>query len=138
MADYTQLMNLEKKHKGQASPSHSQHGSTEQSTHQPIDKTASQSVSRPTSQSTSQLTSQSTHVSEHKTVERPKSFYITVRLDKRLDEAVRYFQDVHGIKKVDRSILLNAMLDNDTQWTDEALDLLVARIISILTNKLVR
>ena len=126
-------MNLEKKHKGQASPSRSQHASTEQPTHQPIDKTASQSVSQPTSQSTSQFTP----VSEHKTVERPKSFYITVRLDKRLDEAVRYFQEVHGIKKADRSILLNAMLDNDAQWTGEALDLLVARIISILTNKLV-
>src|SRR5947209_4735196 len=107
MADYSQLMNLEKKPKEQPVPSSVPQSPTPQSTNQPTGKLASQ----PTNQSTSQLTYQSTSLSGERTVERPKSFYITVRLDKRLDEAVRYFQEVHGIKKVDRSIVVNAMLD---------------------------
>ncbi len=131
MADYTQLMNLEKKHKGQPTST-----ATQQTTNQSTSQPATQSVRQPTDQSTHSLPQLSD--TETKTVIRPKSFYITVRLDKRLDEAVRYFQDVHNIKKVDRSILINAMLDNDAQWTEEALNLLVARIISLLTNKLVR
>ena len=134
----------------QPSPSRSQQGSPEQSTHHLIDKPSNQSVSRLTSQPTSrpisQLANQSTSrstlqpssVSDEKTVERPKSFYITIRLDNRLDEAVRYFQEVHGIKKVDRSILVNAMLDTDGQWTNEALDILEEKIMKLLTNKLMR
>jgi hypothetical protein len=59
-------------------------------------------------------------------------------LDKRLDEAVRYFQEVHGIRKVDRSILVNAMLDTDAQCTDEALDGLVERVLRLLTKKLMK
>ncbi|SRR6266702_1054446 len=130
MADYTQLMNLEKKQKTQASPSLAQKEASPQPLNQPTDQ--------PTSRPAHQPTEQSTHLSEDRTVERPKSFYITLRLDKRLDEAVRYFQEVHGIKKVDRSILLNALLDTETHWTDEALDLLVTRIIHLLTKKLMR
>jgi len=61
-----------------------------------------------------------------------------LRLDKRLDTAVRYLQETHGLKKVDRSILVNAMLDSDEHWTDEALDLLVERVVQLLTNKMVR
>ena len=134
MADYTQLMNLEKKRKTQASPSTAPNEASRQSVDQPTD----QLTSRPAHQPTDQSTHQSTQFSGDRTVERPKSFYITLRLDKRLDEAVRYFQEVHGIKKVDRSILLNAMLDTDTNWTNETLDLLVTRIMSILTKKLMR
>ncbi|SRR6266568_7213808 len=128
MADYTQLMNLEKKSKAEQLPSHAQ--STGQSASQPT----SQSVR----QSTDQQAGQSTPLSDNKTVDRPKSFYITNRLDKRLDEAVDYIQEVHGIKKVDRSILVNAMLDHDAIWTGEALDLLVDRILRLLTNKMIR
>jgi hypothetical protein len=128
MADYTQLMKLEKKSKAEQLPS-------------PVQSTG-QSASQPTSQlvrqSTDQQTSQSTPLSDNKTVDRPKSFYITNRLDKRLDEAVDYIQEIHGIKKVDRSILVNAMLDNDAIWTGEALDLLVDRILRLLTNKMIR
>ena len=42
----------------------------------------------------------------------------------------------HGIKKVDRSLILNAMLDTDEKWTDEALDKLVDPLLSILTSRL--
>jgi len=69
-------------------------------------------------------------------VERPKAFYITKQLDRRLDEAVRYYQEKHGITKVDRSALVNAILDNDAKWTEEALDLLVDRVLSQLTSRL--
>ena len=130
MADYTQLMNLEKKKEKEKSAPTPPQQSITQSTSQPT----SQSVS----QSTDQQTSRSPVLSDQKTVERPKSFYITMRLDKRLDEAVRYFQEAHGIKKVDRSILVNAMLDSDANWTNEALDVLVDRILQLLTNKLIR
>ena len=69
---------------------------------------------------------------------RPKAFYITLRLDARLDQAVRYFQDIHGIKKADRSAIVNALLDQDELWTDSALDDLTAEVIDRLTSRLTR
>ena len=69
-------------------------------------------------------------------MDRPKAFYITTRLDKRLDDAVRYFQDMHGIKKADRSTVVNAMLGSEENWTDKSLDRLVSRLISHLTSRL--
>ncbi len=99
-----------------------------QSTGQSTKKSATQLTNRQTNQSTSQPTG--------KVVDRPKAFYITEWLDRRLDEAVRYFQERHGIRKVDRSIIVNAMLDNDGQWSDDALDKLVSRVIKQLTSRL--
>ena len=138
MADYSQLMNLEKKKKEQASPVQTQDPVSSQSPNQQTPQSTTQSARQSVSQSTDQQASRSAFLSETKTVDRPKSFYITLRLDRRLDEAVRYFQEAHGIKKVDRSILVNAMLDNDGNWTGEALDFLVERILQLLTNKLIR
>jgi len=69
-------------------------------------------------------------------VSRPKAFYITQRLDRRLDEAVRYFQQTHGIKKADRSTIVNAILDDEATWSEETLDRLVGRVIGQLTNRL--
>jgi hypothetical protein len=132
MADYSHLMNLEKQRKEH--PSSVPQVPSSQSTHQPTDKP----VNQPTNQSTNRSTEQLSVGSDERTVGRPKSFYITVRLDKRLDEAVRYFQEVHGLRKVDRSILVNAMLDTDAQWTGEALDALVERVLKVLTKKLMR
>jgi len=71
-----------------------------------------------------------------KIVDRPKAFYITERLDKHLDHAVRYFQEKHGIKKVDRSTIVNALLDNAANWTEEALDVVLDKVISQLTSRL--
>ena len=142
MADYTQLMNLEKQKKEHASPVETHDPVSSQSPSQQATQSTTQSARQPTGQSVSQSTDQqasrSAFPSETQTVDRPKSFYITVRLDRRLDEAVRYFQEAHGIKKVDRSILVNAMLDTDGNWTEEALDSLVERILQLLTNKLIR
>ena len=87
-------------------------------------------------QSISQSTGQSTEQAASRIVDRPKAFYITKRVDKYLDDAVRYFQERHKVKKVDRSAIVNALLDNETNWTVESLDLLFSRVINQLTNRL--
>jgi hypothetical protein len=111
------LKGSRQKSTGKSKPAHQ---STRQSTHQPTSQLINQPTSRPLS-----------HI-----VDRPKAFYITEGLDEKLDQAVTYLQKKHGIKKVDRSVIVNALLDNDTLWTDEALDQLVERVVSQLTNRL--
>jgi hypothetical protein len=95
------------------------------------------SPSQSTGQSTNQSMSQPTNRPISRVVDRPKAFYITEDLDEKLDKGVNYLQKKHGIKKVDRSVLVNALLDNDTLWTDEALDQLVDRVVSQLTSRLI-
>jgi hypothetical protein len=108
----------------------------------------SDSPDQSTTESTGQSTRQSTGSSAraltafavdrgaHETVGRPKAFYITTRLNKRLDAAVRYFQEVWGIKKVDRSAIVNVMLDTDSHWTDKALDQVADRLVRLLASRL--
>lgn len=119
---------------------------------EPLDASADVSPSRlespPTQRSTAAPITESTEPSTHtltafvvdrganETVGRPKAFYITTRLNKRLDEAVRYFQDVWGIKKVDRSAIVNVMLDTDSHWTNEALDQCADRLVRLLASRL--
>ncbi len=134
MADYSQLMNLEKKEKGKKPVSSVQ--STTQSVNQPTNQSTDQSTSQSTRQDSKRSSSQPASSFRNKIVDRPKAFYITERLDKRLDEAVRYFQEKHGIKKVDRSTIVNVMLDNDANWTEETLDLVLDKVISQLTSRL--
>jgi hypothetical protein len=95
-----------------------------------------QSIGQSVDRSTSQSTGQSTHISSNRIVGRPKAFYITERLDARLDDAVKYLQEKHGIRKVDRSTIVNALLDNEGNWTEESLELLVSRVLSLLTSRL--
>ena len=128
MADYSQLMNLEKKQKGQSSPTPTQQKSSTQSIEQSID----QSINRLTKPSTSQLAA----AKNNKVMDKPRGFYITERLNRQIDEAVRYFQEKHNIKKVDRSIVVTALLENEANWTEEALELLLDKVISQLTNRL--
>lgn len=109
--------------------------STKRQSQQVANQSADQSVDQSTSQSTEAATSASVSRS-NKIVDRPKAFYITERLDRRLDEAVRYFQHTHGLRKVDRSTLINALLDDDSLWTDNSLDHLVDQLISQLTSRL--
>jgi hypothetical protein len=105
-----------------------------QSTSQSINQSSDQSINRSIDQSTIQSAGRASRpVSSF--VDRPKGFYITKRLDQSIDEAVRYFQKVHGIK-ADRSIVVNAILDSEENWTDEKLDRLVDRLINQLTNRL--
>src|SRR5690242_19333248 len=63
-----------------------------------------------TGQSTNQLIGQPISRPFTKIVDRPKAFYITEGLDEKLDKAVTYLQKKHGIKKVDRSVIVNALL----------------------------
>jgi hypothetical protein len=113
---------------GQPTPSLSDAAPSSGEANRPADQDAVQSTDRSTSRSTERPSG--------KVVGRPKAFYITERLDQRLDVAVRYYQEVHGLGKIDRSTIVNAMLDNEAQWTDEALDGLLDRVISQLTSRL--
>src|SRR6266446_4127822 len=119
-------MSLEKQHQGQPLPTPLPPNTPTQPTNHSVAPSTNRSASQPTSHSTHQLThqsiSQSTTPYGGKIVEKPKAFYITERLDKRLDEAVRYFQEHHGIRKVDRSTLVTVLLDQDANWTEEALN----------------
>ncbi len=128
MADYTQLMNLEKKQKGQSSPTQTQQKPSTQS----IERSINQSINGLTDPSTSQLAA----TKSNKVMDKPRGFYITERLNQQIDEAVRYFQEKHNIKKVDRSIVVTAILENEANWTEEALELLLDKAISQLTNRL--
>ena|SRR5260370_26330455 len=135
MADYSQLMNLEKQQKkqplsssGQQSTTPSTGQSTAPSIHQLIDQSIEQSINQSTSQSIRNHTD--------KVMEKPRGFYITERLNQRIDEAVRYYQEKHNLKKVDRSIVVTVLLENEANWTDEALDLLLDKIIHQLTRRL--
>jgi hypothetical protein len=107
-----------------SSPTEISKGGTSEPAKRRVVQPSSQSTSRPTRSSSSRV------------MERPKAFYITERLDKKLDEAVRRFQDVHGIKKVDRSVVVTAMLDNEDLWSDKSLDRLFDRVMSELTSRL--
>ena len=91
---------------------------------------------QPAMQSIGQSTDRSTEKPSGRVVGRPKAFYITERLNQRLDAAVRHYQTIHGLAKIDRSTIVNAMLDNEALWTDEALDSQVDRVISQLTSRL--
>jgi hypothetical protein len=117
-----------------------------QSSEKPPKSTPQKPVNRPTNQSTDRLTNQSTSRSTSQSItsppvgnrilEKPKAFYITERLNKRLDDAVRYYQERHNMKKVDRSVIVTALLDNEANWTEETLELMLDRVMSQLTSRL--
>ena len=112
--------------------SNNEPGSDSSQPNQPIDLSDNQS----TTQSPDQSINQSIHNLPKRVLEKPKGFYITAELDKRIDKAVRYLKETHGIKKVDRSIVVTALLDNDAHWTEESLDGLVDPVIRQLTSRL--
>jgi hypothetical protein len=102
-----------------------------QSTSQSTD----QSTNRPIGKSIDQSTDPLTEVDElGPVVEKPKAFYITQKVDRWLDEAARYCQE-KGLYKVDRSILVNALLHNPELFKPESLNGLRNRLLAHLTNK---
>ena len=107
----------------------------------PTSQSTDQSISQPTNRSTDRPVDQSPidnlSVDLADIVERPKAFYITKRLDRAIDDAVRYFKNEHGLKKADRSTVINAMLDNEENWTKEELERLVKRLVDRLASRLV-
>ena len=58
------------------------------------------------------------------------------RISSRSPHAYLLKSRVGKARKVDRSVIVNALLDNDELWTDQALDQLVERVVSQLTSRL--
>jgi hypothetical protein len=129
MGTYSQLNKLEQKKDPIETPAPS-------STTQSVDQLTTQSTVQPTQQLTPETTNKFVVQPPTRVVDRPKAFYITEQLDKRIDKAVLYLQERHNVKKVDRSTIVTAMLDQEELWTDEALDQLVGRVVSQLTSRL--
>jgi hypothetical protein len=71
-------------------------------------------------------------------LERPRGFYITRRLDRRLDRAVAYLKEQHGLRKVDRSVLVTTLLDREELWTEAALDGLVEEVAEEVNGRQAR
>ena len=71
-------------------------------------------------------------------LERPRGFYISRRLDRQLDRAVMYLKEQHGLQKVDRSVLVTALLDRDELWTETALDQLVEQVAAEVAERKTR
>jgi hypothetical protein len=67
-------------------------------------------------------------------VERPRAFYITQKVDEWLDEAVRYLRR-KGMHKVDRSVLINALLHNEGLFKPRFLNTISKILLAHLTNK---
>lgn len=131
MADYSQLVSLEKKQKKPVPSSVTQHTPQEK-----VSSTAKQSTTQLTTQSISQSTNQSMKATSNKVMEKPRGFYITEQLNQRIDEAVRYYQEKHNVKRVDRSIVVTVLLENAANWSEENLDGLLDKVISQLTRRL--
>jgi hypothetical protein len=94
----------------------------------PLDQTINQSINPSMNRFMNQP--------RNRPMQKPVGFYISPQLDERLDTAVRYYKERHGFPKVDRSVVLNALLESSEHWTAQALDLLTSRIITVLTRKL--
>lgn len=107
---------------------------------QPTASTArpSQQVADSPSSPVDQSTDRSTEAPSGELVPRPKAFYITRRLDRRLERAVQYLQEEHGIVRVDRSTVVNVLLDRAELFTDEHLDQIAERVVRQLTSRLTR
>jgi hypothetical protein len=69
---------------------------------------------------------------------RPRGFYISRRLDRQLDRAVAYLKEQHGLRKVDRSVLVTTLLDRDELWTEAALDQVVERVAEEVNGRQAR
>ena len=142
MADYAALLNAEKKKNSPSPAPVSQEltltqEKTEQSRNQSTSQSTTQSIDQSTDRLTHRLISRLTNPVSSKVMDKPRGFYITEQVNKRIDEAVRYYQEKHNLAKVDRSIVVTALLENESNWTEESLDLLLDRVISQLTNRII-
>ena len=100
-----------------------------------VDQSTDQSTKRPVNRSTDRSTDQLSKVDTlGPIVDRPRAFYITQKVDRWLDEAVRYLRD-KGIYKMDRSVLVNALIHNPDLYEPDSLEKLRKRLLAHLTNK---
>jgi hypothetical protein len=106
------------------------------STDQSTDKTTDRPTDEATSQSTGQSTEQSTQGSIQllKIVDRPKAFYITEDVNEWINKVVEHFRR-QGLRKVDRSTVVNAILHDPKLWQAKSLDGLTERVVRQLTNR---
>ena len=101
----------------------------------PVDQSIDQSTNRPIDQSTDQSTNQLSKVDKlGPIVDRPRAFYITQIVDRWLDDGVRHLRD-KGIHKMDRSVLVNALLHNPDLYKPASLEMMRKRLLAHLTNK---
>jgi hypothetical protein len=68
-------------------------------------------------------------------VDRPVAFYIPEVINKKIDEAVQYYEDEHRMK-FDRSAVVSAILGDPKIWTGKALDQLTSKVTEQLTSRL--
>ena len=101
------------------------------STDRQINRPINQPVNRPIDRSTKQVADID---KLGPVVEKPKAFYITQKVDRWLDEAVRYLQE-KGLYKVDRSIVVNSLLHKPELFSHTSLDGLRNQLLAHLTNK---
>lgn len=101
----------------------------------PAQKKTKRAVDQPIDKSTDQSIDQSTDIDLlGPVVDRPRAFYITQKIDRWLDEAVRYLRE-KGMHKADRSVLVNALLHDVDLYKTNHLDDLRRRLLAHLTNK---
>ena len=96
-------------------------------------------VNRPIGQSTGQSTDRSMDRSIDidtlgPVMDRPRAFYITHKVDRWLEDGIKYLRE-KGLYKVDRSILVNALLHDKKLYQPEYLDKLRGKLLAHLTNK---
>ena len=101
----------------------------------PVDQSVDQSTNRPATQSTNRSTDQLSRIDAlGPIVDRPRAFYITLKVDRWLDESVRYLKD-KGMHKMDRSVLLNSLIHNPLLFKPSSLDKIRNKLLAHLTNK---
>lgn len=109
-------------------------------------KTSGKKVGKSTDQSTDQSTNQSKKRANDPLdeieslgpiVERPRAFYITAKIDRWLDEAVRKLQK-QGLHKMDRSVLVNGLLHDSELYNSQSLTKIKKRFMAHLTNKMLK
>lgn len=110
----------------------------EEAVDQAVDRPTDRPVDRPTDRPTDQSTSEAFTVDAlGPIVARPSSFYITRKLDRWLDEGVRYLRE-KGLHKADRSVLVNTLLHDPDLYTPAELDKLRERVLVHMTNRTLR
>ena len=92
-------------------------------------------VGQPVDQSIDQSTNQTTKQLIGKVVNRPVAFYIPDVINKKIDEAVQYYQDKRRMK-FDRSAIVSAILGDSKIWTERSLDRMIDKVTKQLTSRL--
>ena len=108
--------------------------STDQSTSQSIDPSIDQSINRLIDRPIDSLNQID---SLGPVIGKPRGFYLTQKVDRWLDGAVLYLKE-KGLHKVDRSVLVNALLHDPGLYTQENLDKMRSTLLTHITNRSLR